>query len=216
MSATASQPGGSPGRVAIKVWVDFVCPFCLLMKGPLREAVEGLDVDIEWLPYELRPEPTPTLRPEDEYLPGIWATAVYPMARRMGVRMKLPTISPQPYTRLAFEGFQHARHHGKGQQYVDAVLNAFFQADQDIGRADVLKAIAAAIGLSPENFSRDLHEGRYRQDHVAALQAARDVGISVVPTLMVGARRVEGVPSAAALRQAIQSELGNETHLAGE
>jgi len=200
VSAGANQPGRDPGRLSVKVWNDFVCPFCLLGKAPLRKAAEGLDVDIEWMPCELRPEPTPTLRPEGEYLPAIWSKSVYPMAQRMGVLMKLPTISPQPYTRLAFEGSQYACRHGKGREYVDAVLHAFFQTDQNIGRADVLEAIAADIGLSPKDFACDLSQGRYRRDHLEALHAALTLGISVVLTFMVGMRRVEGVTSATALR----------------
>jgi predicted DsbA family dithiol-disulfide isomerase len=105
---------------------------------------------------------------------------------------------------------QYARRHGKGQEYVDAVLHAFFQNDQNIGRADVLEAIAADIGVSPNDFARDLNQGRCRREHVEALHAALTVGVSVVPTFMVGIRRVEGVPSAAVLRQTIQAALADE------
>ena len=37
--------------VKIKVYSDYVCPFCLLAKKPLEEAIEGRDVEIEWMPY---------------------------------------------------------------------------------------------------------------------------------------------------------------------
>lgn len=204
--------------IVVKVWLDFVCPFCLLAKGPLQEALEGFDVGIEWMPFELRPQPMPTLRPEDEYLPDIWARSVYPMASEMGVPIKLPTISPQPYTRLAFEGFQHARRHGKEEHYVDAVLKAFFQADQDIGLVSVLSAVAGSIGLSPTDFSRDLHQGTYRQTHVAALAVARNQGIRSVPTIMVGSQHFQGVPTVAALRKALatQSTAAIKTHSSDE
>ncbi len=61
------------------------------------------------MPFELREYPTPTLRTEDEYLPRIWKRSVYPTAERLGVPIKLPSISPQPYSRLAFVGFQFAQ-----------------------------------------------------------------------------------------------------------
>src|SRR5690606_24479802 len=80
--------------VSIRVWSDYVCPFCLLAEGPIHEATEGLDVTVEWMPFELRPHPTPTLRPEGDYLQNIWARVVYPMARRMGVPIHLPDVSP--------------------------------------------------------------------------------------------------------------------------
>lgn len=61
--------------VKIKVWSDFVCPFCMIAEKPLLDAVKasGMEVDIEWMPFELRPHPTPTLRPEGSYLQTIWA-----------------------------------------------------------------------------------------------------------------------------------------------
>src|SRR5436190_12364789 len=90
----------------IKVYSDYVCPFCYLAEVPLREAIRGKDVEVEWMPFELRPEPQPTLRPEGDYLQRAWLQSVYPIARRMGVPIKLPALSPQPHTHLAFEGYQ--------------------------------------------------------------------------------------------------------------
>lgn len=81
------------------------------------------------------------LRPQDDYLPTAWKHGVYPAAERMGVTIRLPTVSPQPYTREALLGLQYAVEHGQGDAYVDAVLRAFFREDRDIGDTDVLKAI---------------------------------------------------------------------------
>ena len=65
MSTPSTQP------IKIQVWTDFVCPFCLLGESIISKAIEGLNVELEWMPFELRPYPTPTLRPEDEYLPRV-------------------------------------------------------------------------------------------------------------------------------------------------
>ncbi|MFF4213814.1 DsbA family protein [Streptomyces sp. NPDC001796] len=194
-------------RVSVKVWSDYVCPYCMLAEGPLHEATHDLDVDIEWMPFELRPYPKPTLRPEDEYLPAVWASSVYPMARRMGVDITLPTVSPQPYTRLAFEGYQYAAEHGKAAAYTPRMLRAFFQENQDIGRLEVLTAIADELGLDADDYARALEEGTYRETHQEALRTAEAYRISVVPTIVVNDRhRIEGVPNAARLRKAILDE----------
>ena len=50
-------------------------------------------MQIAWQPFELRPEPTPTLRPEGDYLQSTWQRVVYPMAERMGVPIVLPRVS---------------------------------------------------------------------------------------------------------------------------
>lgn len=90
------------------------------------------------MPFELRPYPTPTLKPEGDYLQNGWKNNVYPTAERFGVKIILPNVSPQPYTHLAFEGFQYAKEYGKGNNYNHRVLKAFFQEEQDIGKVEVL------------------------------------------------------------------------------
>jgi predicted DsbA family dithiol-disulfide isomerase len=191
-------------KVGIKVWSDYVCPFCMLAEGPLHEATHDLDVEVEWMPYELRPHPTPTLRPEDAYLPAVWARSVYPMARRMGVDITLPTVSPQPYTQPAFEGYQYAAEHGKAAQYTPRVLRAFFQENRDIGRLEVLADIASELGLDKAGFTEALTAGTYTEAHQEALRTAEAYRISVVPTMIIGERhRIEGVPAAAQIRKAV-------------
>lgn len=193
--------------VKIEVYSDYVCPYCLLAKAPLSEAVEGQEVEIEWMPFELRPYPEPTLRPEDPYLPTVWNRSVYPMAKQLGVGIKLPTVSPQPYTALAFEGYQHAKAHGStiAQAYNDRLLRAFFQENQDIGDTEVLTRLAAEIGLEPGEFRQALQERRYRTAHEAALRRAHQLGIQSVPTFVIGDRIMPGVHSAQTLRAAIQA-----------
>jgi len=140
--------------IKIQVWTDFVCPFCLLGESIIEKAIEGLNVEVEWMPFELRPYPTPTLKPEDEYLPRVWKASVYPMAERLGVPIQLPTVSPQPYTRKAFLGLQYAKQQGKGNEYTTAVMKAFFQQNLNIGEDQVLKNILANLGLNrPDSMS---------------------------------------------------------------
>ena len=132
----------------IEVFSDFVCPFCYLAEQPLADATEGHDVRVAWQPFELRPEPTPTLRPEGDYLQTTWNDVVYPMAERMGVPIVLPTVSPQPYSRLAFEGLAYAEEHGLGQRYTERVFRAFFIEQRDNGRLDVLADVARELWLT--------------------------------------------------------------------
>jgi predicted DsbA family dithiol-disulfide isomerase len=192
-----------PARTKIHVWIDFVCPYCLLGEQLIRAAIDGLDVDIVWMPFELRPYPTPTLRPEDDYLPATWKQGVYPTAERLGVPIRLPTISPQPYTRKAFLGLQYAVEHGRGDAYVDAVLRAFFQDDRDIGDTDVLRTIIQGLGLDPAGLDAVLASHLHGERHEAALLEARRVGIRAVPSVAVGDRLFSGTPEPEALRAEI-------------
>lgn len=192
--------------VKVQVWSDFVCPFCMIAEQPLLEAVRafGEPVDIEWMPFELRPYPTTTLRPEDEYLQTVWPRSVYPVAERFGVALRLPSVSPQPHTALAWEGYQFARARGQGHAYNDRVLRAFFQEDLDIGRVDVLTLIAQKVGLDPVDFEAALRDGRYRETHQRSLEMARAQGVNAVPAFRIGQRWLPGVQEAGVLERAMR------------
>jgi predicted DsbA family dithiol-disulfide isomerase len=163
------------------------------------------------MPFELRPEPHPTLRPEGEYLQRAWAQSVYPLARRMGVPIVLPGISPQPHTHLAFEGYQFAREHGKGNAYNVRVLEAFFRDGQDIGDVGVLTKLAGEVGLDENGFEDALRTRRYREDHRQALRHAyEEVGVNGVPMFVVGDRALTGLQDRETLEAVIEAEMARQ------
>ncbi len=173
---------------------------------PLRQATTGRDISIEFLPFELRPYPHPTLRPEDSYLQSAWANSVYPLARNMGVTMRLPSVSPQPYTRMAHEGLEVAREFGKSNAYAHGVFVAFFQKSEDIGSIDVLSRVAFEIGLDAAAFRSALEEGRYADRTAELLRNTREQMVNAVPTLVIGRRRLSGLHSSEVLARIIEEE----------
>jgi predicted DsbA family dithiol-disulfide isomerase len=197
--------------VRIRVYSDYVCPFCYIAEKPLEEAIQGKNVQVEWMPYELRPEPNPTLLPEDEYLPRVWKDSVYPMAAQYGVKMVLPRVSPQPYTHLAFEGFQYAKAHGKANAYNHRMFQAFFQEELDIGNPEILQRLAGEIGLNETEFRNALDTRQYKEMHQEALRHAyEEAQITAVPTIVVGETVLRGVRSKETLVKTIEEELAKQ------
>lgn len=166
------------------------------------------------MPFELRPEPNRTLRPEGEYLQRAWSQSVYPIARRMGVPIVLPKVSTQPHTHLAFEGYQHARENGKGNEYNHRVLEAFFVEGRDIGDVGVLTSLAGEVGLDEGGFEEALRTRRYLEAHRRTLRHACDeVGVNGVPMFVIGDRLLTGLQDRETLEAVIDEEtarLGRE------
>lgn len=188
----------------VDVFVDYVCPFCFLVKGAIEELKQDRDVEVTIRPFELRPDPVPTLRPEDDYLPRIWKDAVYPMAERLNVPISLPTVSPQPRTEKAFMVLQLAQEHGKAEAYSNAMYKAFFQDDRNIGDDDVVVDVATSVGLDASEVEAALHS----EDRRAKQQADQDyavnaVGVTSVPSIMVDGHLLTGVPSATRLKKTV-------------
>ena len=105
---------------SVDVFIDYVCPFCFLVEPALEELRRDRDVKVNIRPFELRPDPVPTLRPEDDYLPRVWNDLVYPMAERIGIPIRLPSVSPQPRTEKAFLVLQLAHEHNIAGTYSQA------------------------------------------------------------------------------------------------
>jgi predicted DsbA family dithiol-disulfide isomerase len=189
---------------SITVYSDYVCPYCLLAEKVLSDAIGDRDIRVAWHPFELRPEPVPTLRPEDSYLPSVWRRSVYPLAASLGVPIRLPSISPQPRTAKAFELLAMAQDQGLDHPYSMRVLRAFFQEDRDIGDPELLIEIAAEVGFDPDKARQALESGAYAERHREAQRHAReDMEITSVPTIVVGKRVFRGTPILDELRQAI-------------
>lgn len=188
----------------IIVYADYVCPFCLLAEKIIRDEIEGTDIGVRWRPHELRPYPVPTLKIEDEYLPSIWKSSVYPMAANLNVPIRLPKISPQPRTSKPFEAFVFADQFKLGDEFSMAVLAAFFQKGLDIGNIEVLSDLGLEIGLDRNKLKEILINEDFKEDHQRALyHALYEENITVVPTVIIGKQKFEGVPSKTWLRNAL-------------
>ncbi len=109
----------------------------------IDEIVKEKDVEVEWMPFELRPVSYPKIDPwqEPDKLSS-WEAFILPTAEKFGVEMRLPRVSPHPYTHLAFEGYQFAREHGKGNEFHHRVFTAFFQEEQNIEDIEVLTELS--------------------------------------------------------------------------
>ena len=199
-------------HISVKIYSDYVCPFCFLAEKPLNQAIDSLesaDINVEWMPFELRPYPTPTLKPEGQYLKEAWKHSVYPMAKSMGIPIILPDVSPQPYTRLAFEGSIAASAQNKAKEYNHRIFSAFFQDGLDIGKQSILESCAADIGMDPYKFGLDLASGRFKSECERQLISGRELfQISSVPTFIINNDvRIAGVASKETLQSIFEKQL---------
>jgi predicted DsbA family dithiol-disulfide isomerase len=188
----------------VDVFVDYVCPFCFLVEDAIEKLKRERDVEVRIRPFELRPDPVPTLRPEDEYLPRVWQASVYPMVERLGFDITLPSVSPQPRTEKAFMVLQLAQEVGKAEEYSEAMFTAFFQDDRDIGAEEVIVDVATSVGLERAQVEEALHSEDRRARHRADLDyAVGTLGLDVVPGIFIEGELVRGVPSATRLKKVV-------------
>ena len=174
---------------------DYVCPYCLVAKAALEQALEatGLEASITYQPFELTPEPRERVDTWNDPRRRAGYKVLEEPCRKLDLPMKLPPhVIPRPYTRLAFEGWYFACENGKGDAYADAMYRAYFMEELDIGDMDVLAAIAARLGLNVQAFTAALENGTYSKVEKEAVDYSRNVlKPTGVPTIYMDGQKVE-------------------------
>lgn len=177
-------------------YFDFVDPGSCLAAHLIDEA--GAADAVQWRAFELRPPPRPPIDPEEP----AWRTRharVAELARGSGVPMGTPQLVP--WTRKAHELTEFAREDSRTGDCCHTVRRALFVAHfvdrTDIGRIDLLVEIAHHAGLDRTAAKAVLDVDRYTGVVAANREAARAHGVTTVPALVAGDRRLEGLATGA-------------------
>ena len=174
---------------------DYVCPYCLVAKVALENALEatGIQANITYQPFELTPEPRERVDTWNDQRRRAGYKVLEEPCRKLDLPMKLPPhVIPRPYTRLAFEGWYFACGQGRGDEYADAMYRAYFMEELDIGDLKVLSSIAARLGLDEAAFTAALENGTYSKVEKEAVDYSRNVlKPTGVPTIYFDGEKVE-------------------------
>ncbi|WP_051969442.1 DsbA family oxidoreductase [Kitasatospora azatica] len=188
--------------ITIDAWFDYRSPLSMLTGRLLCEAVAAADdVELRWHPHEGGEGQVWAGLPSSK----VWEHSVRPLAARLGVPVAQARPADLPHTRLAWRGYQFACEQGRASLYNEQIFAARFEEGLDLGDPAVLVRVAWRSGLDPEEFRSALGTERYLHQHLAAL-AEQPVGapIRLTPTVVVGGRRIEGVPSGEQLERLIE------------
>lgn len=174
---------------------DYVCPYCLVAKEALKQALEELNVEakITWQPLELTIEPEPRVDTySDERRRAGYKVLTEP-CKKLGLDMKLPPkVIPRPYTRLAFEGWYYAKEKGLGDAYNDMIYRAYFMDEKDIGDIEVLAELSESIGLDGEEYRNALEKGTYAEIEKEAVLYSRNVlKPAGVPAIYINGKKID-------------------------
>ena len=173
---------------------DYVCPYCLVAKEALKQALEEMKIEVKimWQPLELTVEPAPRVDTySDERRRANYQVLVEP-CKQLGLDMKLPPkVIPRPYSKLAFEGWYFAQEKGLGEVYNDLIYRAYFIDEKDIGDMEVLTELAEKSGLNRAEYKEVLVKGTFSQMEKEAVDYARNVlKPEGVPTVYINGNKI--------------------------
>ena len=167
---------------SIAFYYDVVCPYSY-MESPVVEAAEDRgEVDVNWLPFELRPAPKPLLEVRGDHLRTDWTQSVYRRALERGIEIHLPRY--QPRSTLPLAACLWAQEQGRLRAFKHALYEAFFCEGEDIATDAEIARAAERTGLD----AGDAVAAAYSPERGARLQEIRReaeaAGVRGVPSLV--------------------------------
>ncbi|MEX2612531.1 MAG: DsbA family protein, partial [Gaiellaceae bacterium] len=114
----------------IRFYYDVVCPYSYLESHEVETAEDVGAVEVEWLPFELRPAPARLLEVRGDHLRTDWTQHVYRRALERGIEIHLPRY--QPRSTLPLAACLWAGEQGRLREFKHALYEAFFCEGEDI------------------------------------------------------------------------------------
>lgn len=208
--------------IKLDIMSDPICPWCYIGKAHLDRALES-EPDhpfaIEWHPFQLNPDMPAEGMDRRAYLEGKFGgkegavrayAPVVEHAEKAGLKINFEAMQRTPNTLNAHRLIHWAGIEGRQTAAVSALFKAYFVDARDIGDAEVLADIADGIEMDASVVTRllstdeDMEDIRKRDAH------SREMGISSVPTFIVGGRHAVPGAQPPELWKKVLAELRNE------
>jgi predicted DsbA family dithiol-disulfide isomerase len=104
-------------------------------------------------------------------------------------------------SRLAQELGKWAESQGQGDAFHHAAFAAYFADGANIALVDVLVGVAEGAGLSADEARQMIEDRRFRTEVDRDWERSRRLGITAVPTFMIGGSRLVGAQPCQALER---------------
>jgi len=194
-------------RLAIDIWSDVMCPWCIVGYKQLEQALASLDgeiaAEIRWRPFELNPDMPPEGEDSAEHVQRKYGRTpeqaaagraqMAQIAERAGYSFAWTGEGDPPPPRMRYSFLAHKllahtlRAHGAEAQtrLKLALFDAHFQQRRDVSDRVVLGAIYAEAGL-PRHEAEIAFDDPVLADLVRGEEAqAWEMNISGVPAMVV-------------------------------
>src|SRR5262245_50719827 len=132
----------------VRLYYDVVCPYSYMESRAVEAAEDAGEVEVEWLPFELRPPARPLLEVRGDHLRVDWTQNVYRLALERGIEIHLPRY--QPRSTLPLAACLWADDVGRLRAFKHALYEAFFCEGLDIATDGEIARAAGRADLHPD------------------------------------------------------------------
>lgn len=165
--------------MSIKVYFDFICPFCYLGRNFWLKMQQEHPVVAEWVPWEIHPEFPPEGKANvvtENYLKRLRTLAEDTCS------FELTTHTPNSHNALM--GLEFARAAGKLDAYVERFFKACFVENIDFSSVDVVVHLGTEVGLDGDALRKSIQSKQYENILAKLDEEAEGLGLEVVPSFV--------------------------------
>ncbi|MEX0730018.1 MAG: DsbA family protein [Aquisalimonadaceae bacterium] len=197
-------------RVPVTLFFDYNCPFCYVASYRLERLNQRYDMDILWRFVEIHPENPAAGKPLADlgYDPARWQVMMENL-RRMVEEDGLPwgdrTFTTNTRQAILLAQMTSIMHPEKFLPLHRAIFHAYFADGRNIGDELVLRDLAAEHGLE-DVLPHAWESPQAIKVLLSHVEAAQQLGLTGVPTLVVANRPFSGAVSMEILEQALQEQ----------
>jgi predicted DsbA family dithiol-disulfide isomerase len=178
------------------LYSDIVCPFCFIAEASsLVRLQQEFDVALDWRGFELHPETPPGGRRLAELFGEERSREMRAYLTRFAAQFGVTGMTfseVMPSTRRVLAVAEYARDQGRLHPFRAAAMEAAWRHGQNVEDPEVLALCARAAGLDPVAAVEAFDEPRYLARVMTMGAEARRAGVTGIPTLLLGDRRVVG------------------------
>lgn len=193
-------------KIAVTVWSDYVCPWCFIGLTELRTLEKEFEFEVDWRPYLLRPEAPEEGWELPERIKSFINDPNNPLtarATKLGVTIKHRLQVPN--SRRAHECTEYARSKGKIDAFHHHLIERYWSHGDDLHDWAVLEHAAIVAGLDAKEMRAQVEAGQWKKAMEEGIAAAAELGVTAVPTFIVGNMFViQGAQDARVFKQAFE------------
>ncbi len=190
----------------VKVYYDYICPFCYLGTKRIIELSKEFDISIEWKGIEIHPEfPLEGKKRSKTIKSKSFAKTIYTMAGEDNIEIKLPGYSTN--SRLALEASEFAKTKDLFLNYHISIYQAYFVQGLNIGDKEIVLNAGEHAGLDRDELEECLNN-RYMFDSIEKNKEQSQNNLVLgVPTFVFGNFPLHGIQSTQTMRDIIKRSI---------
>lgn len=195
---------GEKPKVSVSVFSDYICPFCYIGDRRLARLADHYDLAVDWHFLEIHPDTPPSGMPVSElgYPAEQWRQMMEHLTRMAGEE-NIPLAERKITTNSHKALLLAEAAKGEGADVFSALneklFAAFFGEGRNIGDDSVLRTLAEEAGVAPDVVERAWSEPVFEETLNSNRAVAARLGITGVPSFLIGNRILVGAVPAETL-----------------